>query len=80
MADPDKESSYLLEVRYEVWNDDVGSHFKVGPDRIMDLVEVRQIERDGQEVARLTLTAREAELVCQALAAAAADLRKRLSS
>lgn len=70
-------TKFSFETRYEIWNDDDGYVIKIGPDADgLGLIDVREIEADGKEVARLTFLPEQAELIAKALLKAVADLRE----
>ena len=60
-------SEFTLEAHYKIYNDADGSYIEVKPDAdALGLIEIRQFD-EGKEVARLTLPAKQAELLRQAI-------------
>lgn len=50
-------NNYTLEKLYEVWDDETGDHFEIGPDRDgLDLVEIRLKDKDGKITNRFCFT------------------------
>lgn len=60
--------AYSVEVVRQIWDDDDGEHFDVGPDRDgLNLVEIRCYNPDGKIVERLSCPAEQARLVARAM-------------
>lgn len=59
---------FSLEVKREIWNDEYGCRFEVGPDRDgLNLVELREIDSTGKIIARMVFPPEMCDLLTQAL-------------
>lgn len=59
---------YSYERCVRIWNDDHGDHIYVGPDSDgLELLELRDIDSDGKETHRFTMTPTQARLIARAL-------------
>lgn len=61
-------TSYSLETMYEVWDDDDGDHYEIGPDRDgLGLVEVRMRDKDNKILLRMTFPSKQGRLISDAI-------------
>lgn len=63
-------NKYSLESVYEIWNDQLGTHLRVGPDADgVGLIDIKYVNESGQTVPsdRLKITLDEAKLLITAL-------------
>ena len=67
---------YTSEVVREIWDDKIGDHVSVGPDRDgLELVAIRLCNVDGIITDRFTFPPDQAVLVAQAMLASANELK-----
>jgi len=60
--------AYELEHMHEVWNNETGDRYEIGPDRDgLNLVEIRSKDREGKIDARVSMDANAAKLIAVAL-------------
>ena len=67
------------ETTHEVWNDEIGSHWEIGPDRDgLGLVEIRCYDPDNLEpVDRLVFEPEVATMIAEAMVKAVAEIPKK---
>jgi hypothetical protein len=57
-----------MELLYQIWDDNTGEHIEVGPDRDgLDLLEIRQYNKEGNVGDRVTITRGQGRLIAEAL-------------